>query len=359
MNNKTSLTVYTISHMVVDLSCFYVLMGTFSRQIEDPMTITLGFLLYNILAFGLQMVIGYFVDMRSIEHSKIAFIGGLLVCVGVVLGFLPWLALLFCAVGNASFHIGGGINSLVYSAGKMARCGIFVSSGAIGVALGTIAGRNEVPFWIIVILLLGCSYAIGFYCSLDKEKAIPNFDNQNVSKPIVTNGKIIIYLCFISIIVRSYVGFQTPILWKTNTFLVLLPSICAFIGKFGGGILADYFGARNVGVLSLLVSIPLLCTFNNNIALCSIGLVMFNITMSITLWGIASQLKNQPGFAFGLTTLALLIGNIPIFLFTLPDNMIKIILPILILVSTICIYISIENPKRSGYINESINELSK
>jgi hypothetical protein len=355
MKNKTSLIIYTISHMVVDLSCFYVLMGSFSRRVDDSMIITLGFLMYNILAFGLQMVIGYYVDMRSIEHSKVALIGCLLVCVGVVLGFLPWLALIICAVGNASFHIGGGINSLVYSEGKMARGGILVSSGAIGVALGTIAGRIGVPFWIIVILLLGCSYAISFYCAMDKDKVIPDLVKQNVSKPIVTNGKIIIYLCFISIIIRSYVGFQIPISWKTNTFLFILPSICAFLGKFVGGILADYFGARNVGVLSLLVSIPLLCAFNNNIALCSIGLVMFNITMSITLWGIASQLKNQPGFAFGLTTLALLIGNIPIFLFTLPDNMIKIVLPILILVSSICIFISIENQKRRGYNVRSIN----
>ncbi len=359
MKNKTSLTVYTISHMVVDFSCFYVLMGTFSKQIEDSLTISLGFLLYNILAFGLQMFIGYFVDTYAVEHSKIAFVGCLLVCAGVLLGFSPWLALFLCAVGNASFHIGGGINSLVYSDGRMARCGIFVSSGAIGVALGTIAGRIGVPFWIIVILLLVCSYAIRFYCFTDKNTVIPNFDKLNVSKPVVTSADVIICLCFISIIVRSYVGFQVPILWKTNTFLFILPSICAFIGKFGGGILADYFGARNVGVLSLLVSIPLLCCFNSNIVLCSIGLVLFNITMSITLWGIASQLKNQPGFAFGLTTLALLIGNIPIFLFTLPENLIKIVLPLLILVSLICIFISIENPKRRGYINESINQLSK
>ena len=62
---------------------------------------------------------------------------------------------------------------------------------------------------------------------------------------------------------------------------------------------------------------------------------------------------------FELTTLALLIGDIPIFIFTLPNNMIKIVLPILILVSTICIYILIENPKWRGYINESISELSK
>lgn len=359
MKNKTTLTVYTLSHMVVDFSCFYVLTGTFSKKIVDLTIISIGFLVYNIIAFGLQMFIGYFVDTYAVDYSKVAFVGCLLVCVGVVLGFSPWLALLLCAVGNSSFHIGGGINSLVYSEGKMARCGIFVSSGAIGVVLGTIAGRIEVPFWIVAILLLVCGYAIGFYCALDKDKVIPNFDKLKVSKPIVTNGQVIIYMCFISIMVRSYVGFQTPILWKTNTFLFILPSICAFLGKFGGGILADYFGARNVGVFSLLVSIPLLCSFNNNIALCSIGLVMFNITMSITLWGIASQLKNRPGFAFGLTTLALLIGNIPIFLFPLPENLIKIVLPLLILVSSICIFISIENQKRREYSNATIIELSK
>jgi len=364
MKNKVSLTIYTISHMVVDFSCFFILMGTFSKSIEDLMTISFGFFTYNTIAFGLQMFIGYFVDQHAIDHSKVALGGCFLVCLGVLFGFCswnfaPWLSIVLCALGNASFHIGGGINSLVYSDGKMARGGVFVSSGAIGVSLGTVAGRSGFPSWIVIILLLSCLGTIYFLCSSEKNKIIAKLKQINISKPMITKVSIIVYLCLISIVVRSFVGFQIPILWKTNTFLFILPSICAFAGKLSGGFLADRFGAKNVGVTSLLVSIPFLCLFYNNVLLCVVGLVAFNITMSITLLGVAIQLPNQPGFAFGLTTLALLAGNVPTFFFILPEKLVSIVLPILIIISAICIFFAIENRKGRGYYVKEIHEKPK
>lgn len=369
MKYKLSLTIYTISHFVVDFSCFYILMGIFSESIKNLMTISVGFLIYNILAFGLQMFIGYFVDQNNVEHFKVAMIGCLLVVFGVMFGFSPWLALVFCAVGNASFHIGGGINSLMYSDGKIARGGVFVSSGALGVALGTVAGKSGFQFWVDVLLLLSCFALIYFFCSSKKYNSANTCKNKNISQTNISlsiksqtnisKGKIIIYLCLISIIVRSFVGFQVPITWKTNTLLFILPSIGAFVGKFAGGFLADNFGAKKVGVLSLLLSIPFLGFFNNNILLCVVGLVAFNISMSITLWGVASQLPNQPGFAFGLTTLALLVGDVPVFFFKLPERLVVIVLPILIIISASSIFFSLKNQKRRGYNVKKIDHLPK
>lgn len=359
MNNKTSLSVYAASHLVVEFACFFIILGRFTTQIKDPASIAIGYLLFNILAFGLQIFIGYFVDTHAVEQSKVAIVGCLLVLVGVLSIFSPWLTLILCGLGNALFHLGGGINSLVYSEGKMARGGIFVSSGTIGVGLGNITAMYDAPFWISIILLLVCICAIRYHCNKEKEHVVPNFDKLNVTKPIATNANVIISLCFIAIIVRSYVGFEIQMPWKTTAFLIMLPNICTFIGKFSGGILADYFGGRNVGVLSLLLSIPFLCFFYNNIILCSIGIILFNITMSITLWGIAFQLKKYPGFAFGLTTLAMLFGNVPIFIFRLPENLIMIVLPLFLIVSSICVFISIGNKKRRNYDVKSFNKLSQ
>jgi MFS transporter, FSR family, fosmidomycin resistance protein len=368
MKNKTSLAVYTISHLVIDFSCFYILMGTFSESLEDLMVISFGFLTYNIFAFGLQMFIGHFVDQHAIEHLNVALVGCFLVCLGVIFGvtfgffsfnLAPWLALILCAFGNASFHIGGGIDSLVYSDGKMARGGIFVSSGAIGVTLGTVAGRSGFPAWIVITILLICLGAIYFFCSSENTKITPELELINISNPKISKRSIIIYLCIISIIVRSFVGFQIPITWKTNTFLFILPSICAFTGKMAGGLLADRFGARNVGVSSLLIAIPFLCFFFDNILLCALGLFAFNITMSITLLGVAIQLPNRPGFSFGLTTLALLVGNIPTFFFILSEKLISIVLPILIIISAICIFLAIENKKGGGYNDKEIHKKPK
>lgn len=40
---------------------------------------------------------------------------------------------------------------------------------------------------------------------------------------------------------------------------------------------------------------------------------MFSMTMSITLAILVSVLKNKPGLAFGLTTIGLFLGTVPIF----------------------------------------------
>ena len=43
--------------------------------------------------------------------------------------------------------------------------------------------------------------------------------------------------------------------------------------------------------------------------------MIFSMTMSITLALLVSVLKNAPGLAFGLTTIGLFLGTVPIFFF--------------------------------------------
>ncbi|MBQ6579823.1 MAG: hypothetical protein IIX33_03225, partial [Oscillospiraceae bacterium] len=96
-----------------------------------------GFILYNFIAFGLQMIIGAYCD----EHRKFpsSALGCVLVLSAVLVSpFVPWVSLVVTALGNAFFHVGGGIDSLVHSGGKLSRSGIFVSAGALGVVLGTL-----------------------------------------------------------------------------------------------------------------------------------------------------------------------------------------------------------------------------
>ena len=65
------------------------------------------------------------------------------------------------------------------------------------------------------------------------------------------------------------------------------------------------------------LSVPLLGLFPNSQALCLVGLVLFNIPMPVTLAAVADLLPYNPGLAFGLTTLALLVGVVPVFLLPL------------------------------------------
>ena len=74
-----------------------------------------------------------------------------------------------------------------------------------------------------------------------------------------------------------------------------------------------------------------------------IGIILFNMTMPITLGICAQRLPKNPGLAFGLTTAALLIGAVPSF-FAVITGKIFLLLPAVI-ISAICIYFSAENKK--------------
>ena len=146
------LLVHTAAHAVVDFACFYVLFARFLPHVPAAEQLTLGFLLYDILAFGLQPLIGYLCDhYRSFPAAPL---GCLLTLVGTCLPqSVAWGALVLCALGNAWFHAGAGSDTLLASHGRMWQGGVFVSAGAVGVALGTLAGRAGVSAALPIALL--------------------------------------------------------------------------------------------------------------------------------------------------------------------------------------------------------------
>lgn len=358
MSGKRRLLLYTISHLLVDFVCFAVLFGVFVPASSSLETTALAFLCYNMVAFGLQMFLGLWMDTggKPARGGRIppyagAAAGCVLVGIGALCGPVPWLAVLLVAVGNALFHEGGGIDSL--RASGSARSGVFVSGGALGVGLGTLAGKSGVlttvdsPLsgWPMALLMGGCILLILWQCRTAEPPP-----GLRLSRPaLVKDSAAVIWLCLLSVAIRAYAGAGVAVPWKTAWWLGLLPSVCAFLGKLSGGFLADWLGARRVGVATLLLSIPILCFGSASAVLCSMGLTLFNMTMAITLWRIFEQLPDRPGFSFGLCTLALLAGTVPTFFFVLPDAGRPYILTALIAVSAFCLWLALPPAeKRSG-----------
>lgn len=61
-----------------------------------------------------------------------------------------------------------------------------------------------------------------------------------------------------------------------------------------------------------------------------IGVMLFSMTMAITLAIIVSAIKKNPGIAFGFTTIGLFIGTLPIFFFGIRDLLSSILLILII-----------------------------
>ena len=135
----------------------------------------------------------------------------------------------------------------------------------------------------------------------------------------VSIGKGMLMVCvsalLLSIAVRSFVGLTvvsaydhtTPVLWGL--------AIAAFAGKAIGGFVSDGLGWIKTSLLALLLSAPLLCFFVEEGPAAAGGMLLFQMTMPVTLLAMYRVFPREPGFAFGLTTLALLVGAIPVLVF--------------------------------------------
>ena len=333
--------VFSLTHLLVDFACFFVLFGAFFNGIDEPHLISAGFLIYNAVAFALQVPIGYLADKVRFSHGIFAVIGCVMVLLGVILPAWPWIKLSLCALGNAGFHIGGGIDSLVFARGRYARSGIFISFGALGVALGTLVGKGDLLApWTIAVMLAVCTVLLLRFCLLSKRPYETTF---SFTPATIKTGELVIYLCMIAIIMRAMVGAYNPVPWKSTVFLSLLPAFMVFAGKFCGGLLADRLGARRVASVSLLIAAPLLAFANEQIILCSIGLFLFNVTTAVTLCVLVSHLPKLPGLGFGLTTLALFVGTAFSFFIVMPEIVRPLLICAMIIVATGCIMLTTSN----------------
>jgi FSR family fosmidomycin resistance protein-like MFS transporter len=307
----SNLTIYGSSHAVVDATCAAVILNLsqiHSVNLEEFFALVI---LYNILAFGLQVPFGLMIDKWHIPlFSAIA--GCILAAVStIVLVFPSTIAVCLAGIGNALFHVGGGSISLNLTPKRATAPGIFVAPGALGILVGTIIGKSGYfASWPFVFLLLSLCVAM----FMIKAPKIDYDKNDRESRRVDFHSfELVILLLLSSIAVRSLVGLAIVFPWKSDMVLFITLTAAVVLGKALGGILADKSGWISVATVSLLISAPLL-SFGASIPYAAIvGVFSFNVTMPVTLVAISNMLPGRPGFSFGLTCLALIAGALPTF----------------------------------------------
>lgn len=316
---KNKLYSWTLAHFAVDMGCFYILYRgiTLSFHPNDNTSvgvIAMAVLIYDCIAFGLQMVLGYLADKQPTIEKNIGIIGLALMCVPIGIIWVSqsltafWIALILCALLNAAFHVGGGMSVLKESNGKIAPSGIFVSSGALGVIMGTLYGKSGHGALLPLLIVLFCS-ALYLMTRNGSNNTISKEQKKSFGITRIGMGAATICL-FIAVFIRSYAGILWPLGFEKTGFLILIPAVSSFLGKAFGGIIADRIGAMETAVISLTLSLILLMLGNGQWLIIGISIMLFNMAMPITLCGLASAMPNHQGFAFGLSTFALLLGYI-------------------------------------------------
>ena len=306
---SSNLLVYGTAHAVIDGICAAVIFSIFKNQLFAAADFIILVIFYNVLAFGLQPLFGLAADY--FRSPRAAAILGCILTGASALIFLrsPLAAVIFAGLGNALFHVGGGSISLNLTPRRAAAPGIFVAPGALGLFVGTMLGKGGQfiawPAILILVFLCLAMFAV--------KKPEMGYKKEEISESKFNHFEFILLLVLLSIAIRALVGSVLVFPWKINLDLLIILTGGVVLGKGLGGILADKFGWIKIAVGTLVLSIPFLVFGANTPLLAIVGMFLFNITMPITLVVISNILPGRPSFAFGLTTLALIIGAAPAF----------------------------------------------
>ncbi len=318
---------YFYIHFICEIVCFYML----GNLLGDSVFLWFCPLIYDALAFVPQGVIGYISD--KFPKLKMGIIGIVFLCLALLMDkivfikvspMLKYLPIIVVAIGNAFIHVNGAEVTLRASNGKLSHSAIFVAGGSFGVITGKVLAKFMIPSYVIFVLTLTAIPFVllaEYYRKSADKNALP-CSNFNYANPNL-HASVVIALAVLVVFVRSYMGYGLPTSWNKTLVQTIILYFAMGFGKALGGILSDAYGIRKVATISTVLSLPFLLFGDNIMIISIIGVMLFSMTMAITLGLIVSELKSAPGLAFGFTTIGLFLGFAPTFFFKLSYGIIN------------------------------------
>ena len=136
---------------------------------------------------------------------------------------------------------------------------------------------------------------------------------MNIAQSHLGKGlKILVLCCFAVVILRSWTGFEASFSWKQGNLLGFIAVLAVASGKALGGFAAARFGAGKT--MTVTLSLAAVCfLFGENTLIGLAALLLFNMSMPVTLYLLAKHMPRTPGFAFGLLTFGLFLGFLPVY----------------------------------------------
>lgn len=259
------------------------------------------FLIYNILAFGLQPFFGYLIDMKGREKILIS----TSLVIGCTVSFFPLPGFLSSVIfGITAGLIQVSAASLLFrsSGVRLLPLSIFIAFDILSVAIGNLYWEDK-PFFAIFGIVLSLIILLFRNRNFldDHVKESRNTIDYDIYSPI--------YLMLPVIIFRGFLHS-----FASNTFM---PSAYENIGLYSSIILGRIAGAavfqkgradRKV-FLSMIPAAVILAYYRDLAAVYFIGLFFLNMSAVFTLFLFIRLFRNLRAFAFGLYSFTLLVGT--------------------------------------------------
>ena len=306
-------------HFLEDGLCAAAMFSAFIGRPDGQTAV----LIYDFCAFALQAVFGAVLDLlntgaeserkRMVRSAICAVLGVLITFIGVFAGPV------FLGCGNALFHVGGGVGTIYEDRRKRRggrNLGVFVAPGALGLYLGTVFGKstasgNYLLFSGLLLLIFAGLAVLLFRLVIRKNGACAE-KSEETGRTGTPAALLAVFLCFLVVVLRSYTGMAIGFSWKTGFFMSLISVLAVVLGKVAGGFINARFGTGKTVTVTLLLAA--VCYFFSDSPAAGIpALFLFNMTMPVTLYLITERYRALPGTMFGVLTLALFLGFLPVY----------------------------------------------
>ena len=307
-------------HFLVDCLCvcgLYLMLYPFQLAEVVPVVVT-----YNVMAFLTQPITGIVAD-RARRPQLLQFGALLLLACGVVMSMATLLSsqlhtsawslhtvAVLLGLGNSLFHVWGGRQVAVRTRNDIRSLGVFVSTGAVGLAVGYLFYSWQ----LLCVLLLMLSLLSIAYVQLDGKTVRGEFREMAgtpLRQPLVWLAMIVL---MVVVMMRSLTSERFSSGVVNGDVMVLVAGLVAMSGKMAGGWISRWMGI--VKALALILVGVLVCWFfrGYGVAVLLLGLFVINCSMPITLYLANVLLKGREGLAFGLLAAALIPGYLMTFL---------------------------------------------
>ena len=304
-NNAIAIiSILSLQHFLVDFLCALTMYGILSVHLQPG----LKPMYYNLLAFALQMPFGALADWLPVRKNQSASLLCILLAI-VCLAFGIRGSVLALGLGNALFHVGGGILTIEQDNDKGFKgrgLGSFVAPGAIGLTLGILLGKQgRTALLTAGLLLVVLLFALLLYIYYRDKLFSPK-----IQAAISADCLPMVLFCLFVVIIRSLTGLSVAFSWKDTTLEIILCTVALAAGKCAGGFAQAEFGMKKTIIVTLALSA--VCYLLSDIEVFGIlALFLFNMTMPLTLYMLARKLPQAVGLAFGILTFGLFIGYLP------------------------------------------------
>lgn len=301
----------TVLHLLVDglCACCLVMLAD-ALEISGSIAV---FVLYNVIAFGTQPLTGHWTDstkrpLTALGASALLLLCGALTCLTFVYcgqESLPLFGATLLGLGNSLFHVYGGKYVATTWQGDIRPMGIFVSTGALGLTIGSCFGSVALLATLLLALLtVVWMHAKSAQSSINQV----NINIMQLRRKVYTLP-LLFLLCLMFVVAgRSFVGTATPSLGTSSSALLLLVSAVAMTGKAAGGFLSVRFGLRRTLIVSLVLGCACLMLCPLQSAFIPVTVFLINLSMPCTLYLANRAMPGREALAFGLLAAALLPG---------------------------------------------------